>query len=139
MGVLNTLKTRALRIYDENHLTNDKTHLLNVFNNNGYSRHQGLKAFLNTSKGPMIKKDAKDWISGVHFPFIQGTTNMIARILKEHKVLSTFRPLNIILSSLKFVKDPVDPNDMKRVYVISCSHKTPYIGENWMLNKSKDS
>ena len=42
---------------------------------------------------------------------------------------STFRPLNTIRNSLRSVKDPVNPKDMKGVYLIPCSCGTPYIGE----------
>lgn len=42
---------------------------------------------------------------------------------------STFRPLNTIQSSLRSVKDLVDPKNMKGVYVILCSCGTLYIGE----------
>ncbi len=40
LGVLNTLATRALRVSNENHLKEEKAHLLSVFFNNGNSRHQ---------------------------------------------------------------------------------------------------
>lgn len=63
------------------------------------------------------------------FLFIQGTTDKIARILKNHKSPSTFRPLSTIRSSLQSVKDPVNPKDGKGVYVIPCSYGTPYISE----------
>lgn len=66
---------------------------------------------------------------GVHLPYIQGTNDRIGRILKKHNVPTTFRPLNTISSSLRFVKDLVDPKDMKGVYAILCSCGTPYIGE----------
>ena len=46
---------------------------------------------------------------------------------------STFRPLNTIQSSLRSIKDPVDPNNMKGVYVIPCSCGSPYIGETGCL------
>ena len=67
-------------------------------------------------------------------------TNKIARILRKRNVPSTFRPLNTIRSSLRSVKDPVDPKDMKDVYVIPCSCGTPYVGEtgcsiNQMINE----
>lgn len=52
LGVLNTLATRALRVSDENHLVDEKTHLLSVFKKNGYNRFQGIKAFLKASQGP---------------------------------------------------------------------------------------
>ena len=53
--VLNTLATRALRISDDDHLDEEKAHLLKVFGENGYSRSQGLKDFMNASKGPRQK------------------------------------------------------------------------------------
>ena len=46
-----------------------------------------------------------------------------------HSVLVTFRPLNTIRMSLRSVKDPIDPKDMKGVFMIPCSCGTPYIGE----------
>ena len=84
--VLNTLSTHALRASDENHFNVERTHLLNVFKNNGYSRQQCLKAFLRNGKGPKVKKDRKGQASGVYLPFIQGTIDKIARILMKHKV-----------------------------------------------------
>ena len=52
LGVLNTLATRALRISDDDDLDEEKAHILRVFGENGYSRSQGFKAFMNASKGP---------------------------------------------------------------------------------------
>ena len=43
-GVLCTLATRALRISDNRSLESEKSHILDVFENNGYSRFQGLKS-----------------------------------------------------------------------------------------------
>lgn len=47
----------------------------------------------------------------------------------KHNVPATFRPLNTIRMSLRSVKDPINPKDMKGVYIIPCSCETPYIGE----------
>ena len=71
LGVLKTLAMRALRISDESHLEGEKSHLLSVFCKNGYSRLQGLKAFLIVEKGPLIKnnKDPSHWSGSVHLPF----------------------------------------------------------------------
>lgn len=118
-----------LRISDTKNLDKEKAHILNVLVNNGYNRHQGLKAFLKASRGPEINKDSKDRISSVHIPFIQGTTDKIDRILKRHNVPSSFRPLNTIRNSLRSAKDLVDPKDMKGVYVIPCSCGTCYVRE----------
>jgi len=70
LGVLNTLATRVMRISNKKNFDKEKAHLLNVFVNNGYSRHQGLKAFLKAGRGPKNKKDPKGRILGVHLPFI---------------------------------------------------------------------
>ncbi len=129
LGVLSTLTTRIVRISYEKSLEKEKAHLLDVFVKNGYSRHLGQKAFLKAHKEPSIHKDPKDRVIGVHLPYIQGTIDKIARILKKHNVPATFRPLNTIRGSLRSVKDPIDPKDMKGVYVIPCSCGTPYIGE----------
>lgn len=74
-------------------------------------------------------EEPKDRLLGVHLPFIQRTTDKITRILKKHKVPLTCKPLNTIKSSLRLVKDQVDPKNMKGVYVIPCSRGTPYVGE----------
>jgi len=129
LGVLNTLTTRALRISDDKSFEEDKSHLLNVFVENGYSRHLGQKAFLKAAKNSLIKRGLKERIPSVHLPYVQGTTDKIARVLKKHNVPTTFRPLNTICKSLRSVKDPIDPKDMKGVYIIPCSCGTPYIGE----------
>ncbi len=56
LGVLNTLATLDLRVSNEIHLVNEKTHLLNVFELNGYKKYQGIRAFLKASRGPKNKK-----------------------------------------------------------------------------------
>ena len=89
-GVLNTLATRALRISDSDHLGEEKAHLLRVFEANGYSKSQGLKAFMNASRGPNQKELKDDFIGRVDFPFIQGTTDKIAQILRKHNISSSF-------------------------------------------------
>ena len=45
----------------------------------------------------LFRKKLKDDVVGrVHLPFIQGTTDKIARILRKHKISSSFNPLNTI-------------------------------------------
>ena len=129
MGVLNTLATRALRISDCESFDKERSHLLNVFVENGYSRRLGQKAFCKASKNMLIKKKPKERRLCVHLPYVQGTTDKIARILKRYEIPSTFRPLNTICNSLRSVKDPVNPKDMKGVYFIPCSCGTPILGK----------
>ena len=78
----------------------------------------------------MVKnKNPNQWSCNARLPFIQGTTDRIARILRKHRVSSSFKPLNTIHSSLNSVKDPVNPRDGKGVYLIPFSCGTSYIGE----------
>ena len=128
MGVLNTLAMRALRISDKESFEKEKSHLLDVFVENGYSRFLGPRAFLKASKNSLSHREPKERVPGV-LPYVQGTTDKIGRILRSHNVPMTFRPLNTICSSLISVKDPIDPKDMKGVYIIPCSCGPPYIGE----------
>lgn len=118
-GVLNSLATRALRISDDLHMNDEKTHLLEVFMNIGDRKPQGLKAFQKAAKGPRAKVDPNNPITTVHIPFIQRTSNKLACILKKSIIFATFKPLNIIWSSLRFVKDPIDPFNTKEVYTIA--------------------
>ena len=101
----------------------------NVFLKNGYSKIQCRRAFQKAEKGPRVKSDNFDRSAGVHLPFIQGTTDKIARILRKHSVTLTFKPLRMIWNSLRSVKDPICPKEGKGVYLILCSCGTPYIGE----------
>ena len=129
MGVLNTLATRALGISDNESFDKERSHLLDVFVENGYSRCLGQKAFLKASRNAVMRKEPKERQLGVHLPYVQGTTYKIARILKRYDIPSSFRPLSTIRNSLWSLKDPVNPKDMKGVYLIPCSCGTPYIGE----------
>ena len=73
LGVLNTLATCALRIFDETSFEEEKSHLLNVFVEKDYSRQLGQKAFLKETKNSLSRKEPKDQIPGVHLPYVQGT------------------------------------------------------------------
>lgn len=70
----------------------DISHLLKVFENNGYSKQQGLKAFQRASKESRIKNTHDEQISNFQLSFIQGATDKIALILKNHNVYAIFKP-----------------------------------------------
>jgi hypothetical protein len=129
LGVLNTIATRAFRIFDVEHLDEEKNHLLNVFKDNGYKKHQVIKSFQNATKRPRNKEQTNNDVSKVFLPYIQGTTNKLARILKKKSIGATFKPLNTIRNSLRPVKYHVDPIEQKGVYMILCSCCKQYIGE----------
>lgn len=110
-------------------LEQEKSHLLEVFKNNGYNRTHSLKAFQRAYKYSREKIACVDPISKVYLSFIQGNLDNIAHILRQNNVSSSFKPLRTIGNSLGSIKDPIDPKDMKGVYLIPCSCGTPYIGE----------
>ena len=110
-------------------MDDEKSHLLKVFEINGYSRHQGVVAFQKACKGSLIKKSQGEHFSNVLLPFILGTTNKITYVLKKNNVFFFLHPLQTIRSSLRSFRDLVNPKDMKGVYSIPCSCGIPYIGE----------
>jgi hypothetical protein len=111
--VMNTLATRAFRISNDEHLEEEKKHLLNVFKNNGYKKHQVTKDFQNATKTPRNKEQTNNDVSKVYLPYIQGTTNKLARILKKKNIGATFKPLNTIRNSLRLVKTLLIPLNIK--------------------------
>jgi hypothetical protein len=88
-----------------------------------------MKAFQNATKTPRNKEQTNNEVSKVYLPYIQGTTDKLAKILKKKNIGATFKPLNTIRNSLRSVKDSVDPIEHKGVYMIPCSCGKQYIGE----------
>ena len=91
LGVLNTLFTRALRISDNDHLESEQEHLRNVFMSNGYNLTQINKALDRTTKTQENRPRAssKEKKVGDHkafLPYIQGTTDKIAKHLKKKNI-----------------------------------------------------
>ena len=70
-----------------------------------------------------------DPISKVNLLFIKGTIDRISHVLRRNNVSSSFKPFCTIMNSLEFFKDPIDPMDLKGVYMAPSSRGTPYIGE----------
>lgn len=103
-----------LRILDEDHLEEEKSHILVFFKNNGYNKHDGVKDFQNASRGPRRKEHIEE-VFKVFLPYIQGTTYKIAKVLKKKNIGATFKPLSTISNSLKSIKDPIDPANHKVV------------------------
>ena len=101
---------------------------MDVFGNNEYRRHQGIKAFKKAENTK--KKQPIDYCAGkVHLPYILGTTDKISYILKKNNIKTTFKPMNTISGCLKSVKDPIDPKCHKGAYLVPCSCGKTYIGE----------
>lgn len=65
----------------------------------------------------------------VSLPYIKGTTDKTTKILNKHNINVAFTPSNTIRQLFNSVKDPINPNIQKDVYVIPCSCGKEYIGE----------
>jgi hypothetical protein len=72
LGVLNTLATRAFRISDDEHLEEERNHFLNVFKDNGYKKHQVMKAFQNATKTHRNKEQTNNDVSKFTYPTYKG-------------------------------------------------------------------
>jgi hypothetical protein len=88
-----------------------------------------IKAFRNSTKTPRNKEQTNNYASKVFLPYIQGTIDKLARILKKKSIGAAFKPLNTFRNSLRSFKDHVDHIEHKGVYMILCSCGKQYIGE----------
>ena len=88
--------------------------------------------------GETIKKERRGrngvWRSeennfGIVLPYIQGTTDKIAKILRIINLKVCFSPPNSRRNMLDFSEDPIEPKIIQGVYAIPFSCGKIYIGE----------
>ena len=84
IDIINTLTTRASRIADSEHMDKELDHLREAFIKNGYHRkiienviHQARKRKKSTHTVDIPK---------ISLPYIKGTTNQIARMLRKQDI-----------------------------------------------------
>ena len=75
------------------------------------------------------ERNKKEVIKLIKLPYIQGTTDKIANILRKKRIRVTFSPFNTLCGILDHAKDQVDPKKNKSVYSIPCGCGKVYIGE----------
>ena len=71
--------------------------------------------------------DSQPPISWAFLPFIQRTTDKIAKILIKKNIKTVFKPLKTLKQSFTSLKDKINPLQQSGVYKISCSCGTLYI------------
>lgn len=82
-------------------------------------KNQAIKAFHNANEGTNHKSKILDnFVGEMNLPYVLGTTEKIAQILKRNNFRNTFKLLNTICIHLNSVKDPIDPKCQKGVYLI---------------------
>ena len=88
--------------------------------NNGYDNKDITRAFKKAQDPKMrILDNVNESI--VVLPYIQGTTDRVAKILRKRKIKIAFSLPNSLRNMLDKAKDPIDPKHKKIVYVIPCS------------------
>ena len=130
IGVINTLAIRAKRISDTAHLDQELEHLVNVFKGNGYNE----KQIRNTIRKSQVQRQREgrnddNVLKYIKLPYIQGTTDKIANILRKKQIKVAFSPPNTLKGMLDHAKDQTDPRKNKGVYSIPCDCGKVYIGE----------
>ena len=95
IGILNTLATRSKRISDATHLDQELEHLTKVFINNGYNTKQINKTICNSQIIKPNTQKKEDVTKTIKLPYIKGTTDKIANILRKKKIRVAFSPLTL--------------------------------------------
>jgi hypothetical protein len=111
IGVINTLAIRAKRISDATHLDCELEHLVKVFKNNGYKEKIIRKAIEKSQTKGQIEGRNDDILKSIKLPYIQGTTDKIANILRKKQIRVTFSPPNTLRRMLDCAKDQIDPKE----------------------------
>jgi len=117
-GIINTLVTRALR--QGTHWTRTKTPRKNVFKENGYSKKEFDKVVIRTKRRSNTKSiDENKQGKSIILPYIKGTTNTFANILKKGNIKVSFSPPNTIKNLLDHAKDSIEPKKEKKMCIFN--------------------
>ena len=129
-----TLTRHAQIICDSaDSLRDENDHLRQIFHKNDYS-----DEFIDTNKYKQNKQndqctntETKNELTTVSLPYIRGTSETIARILKPFNIRIAHKPTRTLRHLPTNVKDKDDPKDRQgTVYRIRCNDCTgTYIGE----------
>ena len=129
-----TLTRRAQIIFDStDSLRDENKHLRQIFHKNDYS-----DEFIDTNKYKHDKQndvctntETKNELTTVSLPYIRGTSETIARMLKPFNIRIAHKPTRTLRHLLTNVKDKDDPEDRQgTVYRIRCNDcNGTYIGE----------
>ena len=138
LRILHTLATRAVRISDNEHLEEELGHISKTLQNNGYNKKDIGREFRrekdrrnkdrNTRKNTG-NNDRQEGATKVLLPYIQGTIDKIAKVLKKKQIRTFFCPPTSLRDILDKEKDSVDPKLRKGIYSMPCSCGEVYIGE----------
>ncbi|CAK9823993.1 hypothetical protein ANTRET_LOCUS2231 [Anthophora retusa] len=133
-SVITSLVNRAINVCEEEHLQCELNHITNTLVKNGFSNNKIrhiIKKMLEQkeTRKPRSPKITEHKHNRAFLPYIKGTTDRIARILKESKIKTIFTPHTKIKQILTTPKDPFPRLSSSGVYKIPCTCGKVYIGE----------
>jgi hypothetical protein len=133
-SLVDTLVHRAYEISDADSLPTEKKHLLKALQQNGYRNDLVLKRTAREERrrrdcDKLIKQTEPDPKAYATIPFVSGTSEKIARVLKKHDVVTRFNCTKKIADALPGPKDKIPKDLYEGVYQVPCSCGKAYIGE----------
>ncbi|XP_046406364.1 uncharacterized protein LOC124171266 [Ischnura elegans] len=130
-SVVSSLLHRAFTVSDADSLESEKRLLTKALRKNGYNQKMVLKRAENVAKlharPPMerhtTEEDSMTPAAKLTIPYIAGTSERIARILKKHDVVTRFNCVAKIHDAVPGPKDQIPQELYEGVYQVPCSFK----------------
>ena len=124
-GLIKTLVTRAQRICEPKYIKAEMSLLSDALQRNGYSATAIRKAALPKNSAPATEESK----GSAYLPYVQNTTDRIARVLRKHNIKTVFGSVAKIGTGLRSVKDKF-PLESDGIYKLECQGcSTAYVGQ----------
>ena len=125
-AMINTLVHRAKQLCEPDSLQDEVNHLKKTMKINGYSTWKIDKCL----RPRHINKDQDNTrpLSTVKIPYVKGTTDKIANVLRKNNIRVVFNTSKKIGQCVRRVKDAV-PLESEGIYSVPCPCGAQYIGE----------
>jgi uncharacterized protein (UPF0335 family) len=127
-GVIKTLSHRAEQICDEKNIKKEKENLTTTLKCNGYSERQVRKIIYGNKVTKTRTEESENW-PVVTLPYVKGTTEKIARLLRKHKIKTAHKPHKKIKDFINSPKEPIEAKNKCGIYKINCNCGLSYIGQ----------
>ena len=140
--IINTLVTRAIKIAYKDHLKQELDHLMKASIKNGYRDKKFKKTIKRANKKERNNNRKKEKQNNNNdtplaiLPYIHGTTNKIARILRKRDIKVTLSPPNSLRNMLDPAKDHIEKKLLQGVYIVPCSCNKVYIRETSLCHRT---
>ena len=129
-SVIRSLINRANVICDPQHVNEELSYVNNILKLNGYNNNI-IDKISNQIEHPPINDNEPNDFKYISAPYIRGTSERTARILKKHKIKLAHKPTRSLKSELTHVKDKqLAQNKAGVVYKLDCNEcNAVYVGE----------